>query len=193
MGAPARRPRHARVRRTREGVVPPVQALPSGLVSDSTAPGETRSGAETDRIDSPEAVPGTALDADNPWPGLAAFREADHEFFYGRQDETAELLRLVRRDLLTVLYGLSGLGKSSLLRAAVFPTLRAENGLPIYMRVDHDERSLHPVRQVIEGIRREAARSGVEAPGAEGIETLWEYFHRTAAVSWSRQHDVVTP
>ena len=133
------------------------------------------------------------LNADRPWPGLAAFGEGDREFFHGRQDETGELLQLVRRDLLTVLYGLSGLGKSSLLRAGVFPTLRAEKGLPIYLRVDHDEASAHPVQQVLETIRREAESAGVEAPDADGVETLWEYFHRTDTVSWNRQHDVVTP
>ena len=28
------------------------------------------------------------VDAENPWPGLAAFREADKDFFFGREEET---------------------------------------------------------------------------------------------------------
>ena len=38
-----------------------------------------------------------------------------------------ELLRLIKREPLTVLFGQSGLGKSSLLQAGVFPRLRAAN------------------------------------------------------------------
>ena len=57
------------------------------------------------------------LDADNPWPGLAAYDEASRDFFHGRSAEAAEILRLIRLASLTVLYGKSGLGKSSLLQA----------------------------------------------------------------------------
>ncbi|HEY2295223.1 MAG TPA: hypothetical protein VGM86_31355, partial [Thermoanaerobaculia bacterium] len=39
------------------------------------------------------------------------------EYFHGRSAESDELLRLVRRELLTVLFGRSGLGKTSLLGA----------------------------------------------------------------------------
>ena len=57
-----------------------------------------------------------ALNADNPWPGLDPFDEGDRKYFHGREDEISELLRLVRREPLTVLFGRSGLGKTSLLR-----------------------------------------------------------------------------
>ena len=64
------------------------------------------------------------LDAQNPWPGLAAYDEAASDFFHGRDTDAEELLRLVRLAPLTVLYGKSGLGKSSLLQAGLFPRLR---------------------------------------------------------------------
>jgi hypothetical protein len=35
------------------------------------------------------------VDAANPWPGLAAFREADQTFFRGRETVIDEVLRLV--------------------------------------------------------------------------------------------------
>ncbi|MBI3068004.1 MAG: hypothetical protein HYY79_03740, partial [Betaproteobacteria bacterium] len=54
------------------------------------------------------------IDADNPWPGLMPFTEDAQRFFHGRDSETAELSRLIRRATLTVLFGQSGLGKSSL-------------------------------------------------------------------------------
>jgi WD40 repeat protein len=162
-------------------------------VSDPAPPSNRPAGGNGGATDPADPFRAEPLGPANPWPGLTTFAEADRDFFFGREEEAAELLRLVRRDLVTVLYGLSGLGKSSLLCAAVFPKLRTENGLPIYLRIDHDEASAHPVAQVLAAMRRAAEQAGVESPGADGVETLWEYFHRADAAFWSRQHDVVTP
>ena len=57
----------------------------------------------------------------SPYPGLAAFTEADAEFFFGRENEVARMWRkLMSRRLLAVI-GPSGVGKSSYLRAGVIP------------------------------------------------------------------------
>ncbi len=57
----------------------------------------------------------------SPYPGLAAFTEADAEFFCGREAEVAQMWRkLTSRRLLAVI-GPSGVGKSSFLRAGVIP------------------------------------------------------------------------
>ena len=66
------------------------------------------------------------VDADNPWPGLSAFTEVLAPYFCGRTEETEELFRRVKRKLLTTLFGMSGLGKTSLLQAGLFPILRRE-------------------------------------------------------------------
>ena len=66
-------------------------------------------------------------DSQHPWIGLASFTEDERGFFAGRGEEVDELLRLVRREILTLLYGVSGLGKTSLLQAGLFPALRAED------------------------------------------------------------------
>jgi ABC-type transport system involved in cytochrome bd biosynthesis fused ATPase/permease subunit len=68
----------------------------------------------------PLTSPTAAIDRENPWPGLASFTEEARAFFFGREKETDELVRLVRRNTLTVLFGQSGLGKSSLLQAGGF-------------------------------------------------------------------------
>jgi len=60
------------------------------------------------------------LSPDHPWPGLESFDEACNAFFFGMQAETAALFRLVRRETLTLFYGRSGLGKTSLLQAGLF-------------------------------------------------------------------------
>jgi DNA-binding winged helix-turn-helix (wHTH) protein/WD40 repeat protein len=65
--------------------------------------------------------PETGTEDRSPYPGLAAFTEADAEFFFGREDEVAKMWRkLTSRRLLAVI-GPSGVGKSSFLRAGVIP------------------------------------------------------------------------
>ena len=58
----------------------------------------------------------TAIDPENPWLGLASFTEETRGYFHGREEETGELCRRVQRKLLTILFGQSGLGKTSILR-----------------------------------------------------------------------------
>ncbi len=50
---------------------------------------------------------GTPVALENPWPGLAPYTEQQHESFFGREAETEELLRLIQRETLTVLFGRS--------------------------------------------------------------------------------------
>jgi DNA-binding winged helix-turn-helix (wHTH) protein/WD40 repeat protein len=66
----------------------------------------------------PEEPPTTEADR-NPYPGLAAFNEADFELFFGREGETAALWRTIASRRLLAVIGPSGIGKSSLLRAGV--------------------------------------------------------------------------
>ena len=80
------------------------------------------------------AVP-QATSHENPWPGLAAFEEGDFEFFKGRDPEISAIARLVVREDLTFLWGFSGLGKTSLLRAGLFPRLREGDIFPVYVRL----------------------------------------------------------
>lgn len=91
-------------------------------------------------------------DCENPWLGLASYGEAEEAFFFGRERESAELLRLVEDEPLVVLYGVSGLGKSSLLNAGLFPRLRAAGYHPFPIRLDHA------------GFRRDYSHAG-QVPG----------------------------
>jgi WD40 repeat protein len=59
-----------------------------------------------------------------PYKGLLAYEEADAGYFFGR-DEAREVIGAnVIASKLTILYGASGVGKSSVLRAGVIPDLR---------------------------------------------------------------------
>ena len=98
------------------------------------------------------------IDRENPWPGLASFTEDSREFFFGREKETDELSRLVRRQTLTVLFGQSGLGKSSLLHAGLFPLLRETDHLPLYLRLDHSVTARPPVAGTLRPVRGQRPR-----------------------------------
>jgi WD40 repeat protein len=143
-----------------------------------------------------EAAPSAdtgAVDAENPWPGLASFREADRDFFFGRERETEELFRLVMRERLTVLFGLSGLGKTSLVQAGLFPRLREENVLPVLIRLEHSDGSPAYSEQILSALSRAAAAAGAETPAARSGETLWEYFHRQGNDFWSSRNRPLVP
>ena len=134
------------------------------------------------------------LSLQNPWPGLAAYDEAASDFFHGRGDEAAELLRLIRLAPLTVVYGKSGLGKSSLLQAGLFPLLRAEHQLPVYVRMDFaDGAADPPLEQVRRRLEEELDAAKAEYPAPDRDETLWEYLHRKDLEIWSEDNFPLTP
>ena len=59
----------------------------------------------------------------NPFPGLRPFRTEEKYLFFGREDQTAELLTRLRRTRFLAVVGTSGSGKSSLVRAGLLPEL----------------------------------------------------------------------
>ncbi|UIX31152.1 nSTAND1 domain-containing NTPase [Streptomyces sp. GQFP] len=59
-----------------------------------------------------------------PYRGLARFEPGDSGLFFGREQLTADLLDLLRRRRFAAVFGPSGSGKSSLLRAGLLPVLR---------------------------------------------------------------------
>jgi WD40 repeat protein/DNA-binding SARP family transcriptional activator len=76
-----------------------------------------------------EAIPRreARLVGECPYRGLAAFRERDAPFFYGREGFTEKLHQAVHQHpLVTVIVGSSGSGKSSVVAAGLLPRLRAE-------------------------------------------------------------------
>ncbi|MEU6223270.1 helix-turn-helix domain-containing protein [Streptomyces sp. NPDC047042] len=72
-----------------------------------------------------------------PYRGLARFEPHDSELFFGRETLVAELVELVREHRFVAVFGPSGSGKSSLLRAGLIPRLRQAAGAerPAVIRV----------------------------------------------------------
>jgi hypothetical protein len=84
------------------------------------------------------AVREDEADAASPYRGLARFEPDDRHLFFGRDGTVEDLRRLVCDQRIAVLFGPSGSGKSSLLRAGLIPRLResmAERGHPAVLRV----------------------------------------------------------
>jgi ABC-type transport system involved in cytochrome c biogenesis ATPase subunit len=63
-----------------------------------------------------------------PYVGLAAFQQEDVGRFFGRDKLVADLMIRLRRHRFLGVFGSSGCGKSSLLRAGLIACLSAERG-----------------------------------------------------------------
>ena len=135
----------------------------------------------------------------NPWLGLKTYSEG--QVLYGRSEEISALSQDILFNRQTVVYGKSGIGKSSLLNAGVFPILRRSNMFPVNVRLDHKSKKISYCEQIwkciedsLQDLRRDVVGTdgkkqtleklkGVKkelcqpVPNKEG-ESLWEYFHR---------------
>jgi hypothetical protein len=136
-----------------------------------------------------------AIDPQNPWLGLFSYSEETRAYFHGREEEAAELARRVQRKPLTVLFGQSGLGKTSLLRAGLVPRLRDEGFCPVYVRIDYAPGSPSPSEQIKQAIFKATAAAGHwTRPGTaiEG-ESLWEFLHHREDLLRDTQGNVLMP
>jgi hypothetical protein len=77
---------------------------------------------------------------DAPYRGIEPFRYIDHPIFFERKKETQKLLRLVTIHRGVLLYGDSGVGKSSLINAGLIPAIENEDFRPDRLRVQLHER-----------------------------------------------------
>ena len=135
----------------------------------------------------------TQLTSQNPWPGLRAFTENDRDFFFGRERETAELLEVVQQSPAAVLYGQSGLGKTSLVQAGLFPALKRLNFLPLRVRFNHGDDAPSLAQQIKNCLSAELDSLGIKGPRPAPTETLWEYFHRRDLDFWGPGNRLLVP
>jgi len=105
----------------------------------------------------------------SPYRGLAAMDEKDSDYFFGREDETVEVLVTLAGapDKLIVLLGNSGVGKSSLAQAGVLAALRRQ-AWPVRAR------SAAPWPSAFEASRH--WRFVRLRPGTEPVRSLVEVF-----------------
>jgi Novel STAND NTPase 1 len=91
-------------------------------------------------------------DLEHPWLGLESFHEETRAYFFGRDTEIAELHLRLRSHPLLVLYGRSGLGKTSILMAGLIPRLRAEERRPVLLRLRYEDPALDVCGQLVSAL-----------------------------------------
>ena len=112
--------------------------------------------------------------AKNPWLGLGSYHEGQQ--LYGRDNETADLTDIIVHHTASVVYGKSGIGKSSLLRAGVFPQLRQNEFVPIYLRLAHNTDVSYA--QQVENVIAEHVTLRDVLPDDIPDMGLWDFLHR---------------
>lgn len=135
----------------------------------------------------------------NPWLGLKTYSEG--QIIYGRSEEINALSQDILFNKQTIVYGKSGIGKSSLLNAGVFPILRRSNLFPVNVRLIHNDSSTDYFTQIKNCVENSLNHLRRDVVGFDGKkqtlddlkgdkyvlcpailnkdgESLWEYFHR---------------
>ncbi len=122
-----------------------------------------------------------ATNHNDRYPGARPFTDTEHDrlLFFGRDQEISALLYQVLSVHLLILYGKSGLGKTSLLQAGVFPRLREQNFLPLPVRLNRPELPLMTV--LTDEINKTCSALGIDYTPGE-TAGLWEFFK--TAVFW---------
>jgi hypothetical protein len=110
--------------------------------------------------------------------GLQSYTEAQANSFFGRNEEIGKLTTLLQVNTLTIVFGKSGTGKTSLLNAGVFPGLRKDYYLPFRIRLEFNENSPDLVSQIKKVLKEEIDKYGFKVQSYPASETLWEYFHK---------------
>lgn len=111
---------------------------------------------------------------DNPWLGLESYQE--NQIIYGRNKEIEELSQCVLNNNETVLYGKSGIGKSSIINAGILPVARANGYIPVVVRLDHSNKHSY-IRQINDQICKYTTVCNCSTNKDIDEQLLWEYFH----------------
>jgi WD40 repeat protein len=103
----------------------------------------------------------------SPYRGLIPYQEEDAGYFFGRSADTGVIIANLLASRLTLLYGASGVGKSSVLNAGVLPALRklaasnrAETGRPELALVVFREWAHAPALGLARAVREACAPEG---------------------------------
>lgn len=123
----------------------------------------------------------------NPWLGLKTYEEGTR--LYGRDTEVQVLTDIICNNLTTVVFGRSGIGKSSLIRAGIFPEVRKRGLIPIHIRFEHncDTSYSHQIEKAVCSVLEKEDRLGPDYPSMG----LWDFFHRN--VFYDKNHRRCVP
>ncbi|MEO1586492.1 MAG: SUMF1/EgtB/PvdO family nonheme iron enzyme, partial [Bacteroidota bacterium] len=119
------------------------------------------------------------------YPGPKPFATEEADIFFGRSEDVEKLMRRIQQEQLLVLYGKSGLGKSSLLNAGLIPKIHEQRKIgeltyhPLSIRFNAwtEERKERPVTRVksyLEDIQQSTYLDKL----LPDDKSLWGYFKR---------------
>lgn len=128
-------------------------------------------------------------DDSNPWAGLMSYADpaagGAAQRFCGRDREIIDLFYLVDNNFIVTLYGKSGIGKTSLLNAGLFPRLRAEGYHPVPVRLGlvSDEDIVGRIIELVDSDMKQSYGDGsieicnIGTINASASDSrLWRYF-----------------
>lgn len=123
-----------------------------------------------------------SIESKNPWRGLEAYREG--EIIYGRDEDIRRLTQCTLNDIDTVLYGRSGIGKSSIINAGIMPAARRADFTPITIRLEHkvsaEEQASGKAVSYLKQIRSAIEEAGIQIKPQDAQSSgtcIWELFH----------------
>ncbi len=123
----------------------------------------------------------------NPWLGLQTYQEGTR--LWGRDSDITTLSDIVCNNLATIIFGKSGIGKSSLIHAGISPEIRKRGMKPVYIRLEHNTDIAYTTqieRTVSDALDKED-RLNEDYPSMG----LWDFFHRYIFYSKDGHHEVV--
>lgn len=108
----------------------------------------------------------------NRYPGIRSFEADDQILFNGRSREIDELFNLIKIKPLVVLFGKSGLGKTSLLKAGVGPLLVKQHYYPILIRLQ--DTGISPSLSVLNALENYIDEGLLNKFGNKSKNKIWE-------------------
>ena len=131
----------------------------------------------------------------NPWKGLQSYQETD--VIYGRDEEIKALYNRIQYNTQTVVYGKSGIGKSSIINAGIIPRAKHDDMLPVSIRLAHTTKKektatapyveqifSHIIEEIvkidgeIEDVTKLEGSRIIDVQNAPSPSSLWELLHR---------------
>ena len=114
-----------------------------------------------------------------PYPGLEAFTAENRHYFFGRGRDTQLLISNLYASALTVVYGSSGVGKTSVILAGVVPEVEREGDAVIVVHRTWQDaeraRSLGPL--MAEAVARRMGGAPLDPPAASERLTAARVVH----------------
>lgn len=108
----------------------------------------------------------------SPFKFLDAYTLADKDAFFGREQETDDLYRMVFKTPLLLIYGISGTGKTSLIQCGLASRFDGPDWFPIFIRRQNN------INESLKQILKSVLGEDLQASLVENISYLYRFYLR---------------